>query len=273
MSQATTLVKDSDQTINDGQNAQAGPSHIPACAPKPARRKRQQQPTPQELSSLGIKVRDFAYESKLPPVKTVYRQPKQVQPSSQAESQGPKPLERTLTEPVIEPERQPGAYALADIGIADAGTQDGTPMVVDPPRSFAPKPLSRALQPTVMAVRTSTPAPQPIFMVPTSPAQPQGTLSAPLPPSSPDPFSRSQAGLHQTLSRHNSRQICAPKGRRTPLVRSPYKLRKRPLETIPSLAPPPKRPRTSRTQADSEPRLPIRRSKRTTTRGKGRGKK
>jgi hypothetical protein len=86
-----------------------------------------QQPSVSTLAGLGIKVRDFAYESKLPPIQTIYRHPRQIQPavvrttltpkhqskeseednnfsqpSSQPETR-PKKLERTPTEPVIPP--------------------------------------------------------------------------------------------------------------------------------------------------------------------------
>lgn len=50
-------------------------------APSNARQTRvSQQPSPEYLASLGIKVRDFAYESKLPPIIPVPRIPRQVQP-------------------------------------------------------------------------------------------------------------------------------------------------------------------------------------------------
>ncbi|KAH7916274.1 hypothetical protein BJ138DRAFT_1139973 [Hygrophoropsis aurantiaca] len=46
-----------------------------------------QQPTPEVLAQLGIKVRDFAYESTLPPIAPIPRVPRQMQP-------GPRPLKR-----------------------------------------------------------------------------------------------------------------------------------------------------------------------------------
>ena len=80
-----------------------------------------EQPSVALLASLGIKVRDFAYESKLPPIQPIYRHPRQIQPavvrntlkrqweddvfsqsSSQPES-SQKKLERTSTEPAIPP--------------------------------------------------------------------------------------------------------------------------------------------------------------------------
>lgn len=84
-----------------------------------------EQPTVAMLASLGIKVRDFAYESKLPPIQPIYRHPRQIQPAvvrtvlkrqwtesgeddpfSQSSSQpetSQKKLERTATEPAIPP--------------------------------------------------------------------------------------------------------------------------------------------------------------------------
>jgi hypothetical protein len=84
-----------------------------------------EQPTVAMLASLGIKVRDFAYESKLPPIQPIYRHPRQIQPAvvrtalkrqwaelgeddffSQPSSQpetSQKKLERTSTEPAIPP--------------------------------------------------------------------------------------------------------------------------------------------------------------------------
>ena len=84
-----------------------------------------EQPTVAMLASLGIKVRDFAYESKLPPIQPIYRHPRQIQPAvvrtalkrqwaeleeddffSQSNSQpetSQKKLERTSTEPAIPP--------------------------------------------------------------------------------------------------------------------------------------------------------------------------
>ena len=84
-----------------------------------------EQPSVAMLASLGIKVRDFAYESKLPPIQPIYRHPRQIQPAvvrttlkrqwaesgeddifSQSSSQpetSQKKLERTSTEPAIPP--------------------------------------------------------------------------------------------------------------------------------------------------------------------------
>lgn len=54
----------------------------------PVLRPYSQQPTVETLQSLGIKVRDFAYESTLPPIAPIPRVPRQTQPSA-------RPLKRT----------------------------------------------------------------------------------------------------------------------------------------------------------------------------------
>jgi hypothetical protein len=86
------------------------------------------QPSVLTLANLGIKVRDFAYESKLPPIQTIYCHPRQIQPavvkptlkrqwtesgeddyfsqsSSYSETDGRRKfkLERNSTEPLIPP--------------------------------------------------------------------------------------------------------------------------------------------------------------------------
>ncbi|PFH51295.1 hypothetical protein AMATHDRAFT_85206, partial [Amanita thiersii Skay4041] len=71
-----------------------------------------QQPDAQWLASLGIKVRDFAYESTLPPIAPVYYLPRQIQPDPRAlrsDLQGPstngdlikRQVERKPTEPLL----------------------------------------------------------------------------------------------------------------------------------------------------------------------------
>ncbi|KAF8914204.1 hypothetical protein CPB84DRAFT_1758696 [Gymnopilus junonius] len=91
----------------------------PRPSSKPQSKVANRQPTASELKALGIRVRDFAYESKLPPLPTIYRHPQQIQPGiarplertvtetdgsqSQSQSQTNRKLERTATEPVTEP--------------------------------------------------------------------------------------------------------------------------------------------------------------------------
>lgn len=56
--------------------------------PSVMRQAASQQPTVEMLQSLGIQVRDFAYESTLPPIASIPRVPRQIQPSA-------RPLKRT----------------------------------------------------------------------------------------------------------------------------------------------------------------------------------
>ncbi|KIJ69958.1 hypothetical protein HYDPIDRAFT_104630 [Hydnomerulius pinastri MD-312] len=60
-------------------------------APPSSAQTSSQQPSPEFLASLGIKVRDFAYESTLPAITPVPRFPRQVQPA-------PRPLKRSRRE-------------------------------------------------------------------------------------------------------------------------------------------------------------------------------
>ncbi|KAF5364338.1 hypothetical protein D9756_000189 [Leucocoprinus leucothites] len=87
-----------------------------------------EQPSVSKLLELGVKVRDFAYESTLPPVPTVYLQPRQIQPSVPKDVNDPndphyvleeerkkkvytfestRKIQRTPTEPVLETELLP----------------------------------------------------------------------------------------------------------------------------------------------------------------------
>jgi hypothetical protein len=68
------------------------PNIIPASSDaQPSVLRSSQQPTVEMLQSLGIKVRDFAYESTLPPIAPIPRVPRQIQPSA-------RPLKRTSRE-------------------------------------------------------------------------------------------------------------------------------------------------------------------------------
>jgi len=104
---------------------------------------RDPQPTTEDLARLGIKVRDFIFESTLPPVRTIYRQPRQIQPSipgqlhredtepieeSQSQSQV-RGLARTLTEPVIEPEAGPSQRR--EVGGIFAFTSSGNDIIIN----------------------------------------------------------------------------------------------------------------------------------------------
>ena len=67
---------------------------------EPSTSSKSEQPTAEQLAKLGITVRDFAYESTLPPVAPVYFLPKQIQPDPRVtrQEQGhPLPLFRQLS--------------------------------------------------------------------------------------------------------------------------------------------------------------------------------
>ncbi|KDR83980.1 hypothetical protein GALMADRAFT_236532 [Galerina marginata CBS 339.88] len=76
--------------LSRAANPKPGPSSKPQ---QQNDEERSQQPSVEELKKLGIKVRDFAYESTLPPLRTIYRHPRQIQPGV------PRPLQRQVTEP------------------------------------------------------------------------------------------------------------------------------------------------------------------------------
>ena len=131
----------------------ASTSAVPCPSNKPLRNRapklkppimvQDEQPTAADLAKLGIKVRDFAYEkTDLPPVRTIYRHPRQIQPAvnrnhgvqrqptetaedgvfSQPSQESSQPLERTVTEPVLSPlppTRQQGFLNLKDYIQAD----------------------------------------------------------------------------------------------------------------------------------------------------------
>ncbi len=88
------------------QEGSAPTSNVKSCRPRSRPRSRQPvlrdpQPTSEELARLGVRVRDFVYDTTLPPVRPVYRQPRQIQPSI------PRQLQREDTEPVDESQSQP----------------------------------------------------------------------------------------------------------------------------------------------------------------------
>ncbi|KIJ20375.1 hypothetical protein PAXINDRAFT_96585, partial [Paxillus involutus ATCC 200175] len=70
------LVNISSVVISPEEYSQAPPSNIQATSSL--------QPSPEFLASLGIKVRDFAYENTLPAITPVPRMPRQVQPAPRA---------------------------------------------------------------------------------------------------------------------------------------------------------------------------------------------
>ncbi|KAH7930670.1 hypothetical protein BV22DRAFT_1191042 [Leucogyrophana mollusca] len=78
-------------SISMSVNSSSIPFTLTLPAQEPAKHYVPQQPTPEMLAQLGIKMRDFAYESTLPPIAPVLRVPRQTQP-------GPRPLKRVRRE-------------------------------------------------------------------------------------------------------------------------------------------------------------------------------
>ncbi|OAX44031.1 hypothetical protein K503DRAFT_765354 [Rhizopogon vinicolor AM-OR11-026] len=113
-----TIVDDDDELDLPSQ-ATNPPNIIPASSsvlPSVLRPAASQQPTVEMLQSLGILVRDFAYESTLPPIAPVPRVPRQIQPSArplkraggEATSSHP-PFSREATNACTETNRKPNS--------------------------------------------------------------------------------------------------------------------------------------------------------------------
>ncbi|KAF8737936.1 hypothetical protein AX14_012118 [Amanita brunnescens Koide BX004] len=88
----------------------ASPMFLRKSEPSNLTSSKSEQPTVEQLAKLGISVRDFAYESTLPPVAPVYFLPKQVQPDprvTRPEQGHPLPLFRQLSVNTIESDRNP----------------------------------------------------------------------------------------------------------------------------------------------------------------------
>ena len=154
-----------------------------------------EQPSVAMLASLGIKVRDFAYESKLPPIQPIYRHPRQIQPAvvrttlkrqytepgeddffSQSSSQSrtsQKKLERTSTEPVIPPDPGPSA----------GGFNEYDSLQIDSQQSNI-HPESSQVPPSNFESQESEP------YVDTPPVTPRGPLRWPVPDTSNMPASQ-----------------------------------------------------------------------------------
>ncbi|KAG1873762.1 hypothetical protein DFJ58DRAFT_722028 [Suillus subalutaceus] len=101
-----------------------------------------QQPTVETLQSLGIKVRDFAYESTLPPIAPIPRVPRQTQPSA-------RPLKRTRGD-WEEEDRMPSQSSRPPFGCeaTNAGMQanskpESLVRKATEPLEFSPPPVSK----------------------------------------------------------------------------------------------------------------------------------
>ena len=158
---------------------------------KKQKTKKGQQPTAAQLAQLGIKARDFAFEeTDLPPVRTIYCHPKQIQPSVNRRrvlqreltesadkgvfaqlSQGSNcPLERTITEPVLSPPplaRQKGYLNLADYTRTDQSISFSRP--AEPQITF---PYLESSNPDDIKTPVVTPNGSLVWEPPNSPSHP-----------------------------------------------------------------------------------------------------
>lgn len=119
-----------DPATSDASSSNSIPKPVKGSGIPIMRRRllRSEQPSVSKLAELGVKVRDFAYESTLPPVPTVYLQPRQIQPSVPKDVNDPndphyvleeerkkkvytfestRKIERTPTEPALESDLLP----------------------------------------------------------------------------------------------------------------------------------------------------------------------
>src|SRR5258708_5077814 len=152
---------------------------------------RDHQPTAAQLAMLGIKVRDFAHERTLPPVRTVYRQPRQIQPSvprqlrredtepldnnQQNQSDGSSGIARTTTEPVLAGPsiaREMGGFF--EINGSTDRIVNSQPFRLHPESPGYPQ----VIQPLLASQETRT-------FVPTPTVTPNGSLQWKEPPTSP----------------------------------------------------------------------------------------
>lgn len=135
------------------------------------------QPAVAMLANLGIKVRDFAYESKLPPIQPIYRHPRQIQPAvvrntlkrqwtetgeddlfSQLSSQPEKKLERTSTEPAIPPAPGPPARMLGLTNIDDFDHDNDSPHIdSQQPNMYPESPSHSPTPPSIFESQESEP--------------------------------------------------------------------------------------------------------------------
>jgi len=211
---------------------------------------RDHQPTAAQLAMLGIKVRDFAHERTLPPVRTVYRQPRQIQPSvprqlrredtepldnniQQNQSDSRSGIARTVTEPVIE--NHPGPSIAREWG-GFFEIDGSTDRIVNsqPFRLHPESPgYSQVIQPLFASQETGT-------FVPTPTVTPNGSLQWKEPPTSSDRITPPPI-LMTRLTRHlsgfsspltplppspPSRQNSAVLSNRSPSLEKPRKRRK-----------------------------------------------
>ncbi|PPQ77684.1 hypothetical protein CVT25_011119 [Psilocybe cyanescens] len=230
---------------------------------KPPVRVDKEKPTLAYLKRLGIKIRDFAYESTLPPVPTYRIQSRQIQPAiprqlqrqstepddgSQPMSQGTQQLERRLTEPALAqetPARMP-AYANplnAHLTIDAGGFINAPATHISTNQSYQAStgnwhPYSQAGHSQLIQSQPSESSLQTIAAI---------FSSSPLTPLPSSPINGTQTpNLLSTLSNCLINSTYDMRSPAIPRVIAPrYALRKRPASTTVSSPKPPKRVRMS----------------------------
>ena len=212
----------------------------PSRAPLPILRN--EQPSIEKLAKFGVKVRDFAYESTLPPVRTIYRHPRQVQPSvprqiqredtepedgrlsqSQSQPQGiSQSVKRTLTEPVAPEEAGPSQINRmgAFLGFpASPNTEDATEsqtpdLIMDDPESSQMTPFTIDSQDSEVYVHTPiiTPSGSMQWDVNVTSSVPTSQMDTDSQMAPPEVFSYSQLGISRPASLESQQQSGSPQG-------------------------------------------------------------
>ncbi|KAF8165563.1 hypothetical protein B0H34DRAFT_793936 [Crassisporium funariophilum] len=157
-------------------NSKAGPSSR-------ARASQSQQPSAATLGSMGIKVRDFAYESTLPPIRPIFRHPRQIQPGvvranplkrERTETEDDEPfsqqsqedsqrdatkLERTSTEPAIVPTtgNAPPARMRAFVNLEDFENHDYLHLSSQKSEAYLESPKNSQMPPSTFDSQDSAP--------------------------------------------------------------------------------------------------------------------
>lgn len=246
--------------------------------PSNATSSKSEQPTAEQLAKLGITVRDFAYESTLPPVAPVYFLPKQIQPDprvTRAEQEHPLPLFRQLSvnasetdgvlaPPAIGVTRQRGFSDLRDYGpycidIPDSQESGSQPSLAYSQDEYVKTPVvtpNGSLQwqdADIGDIPTGT-AMTPLSRAATeqgSPGQATTIGSSPLSSVhssfriSPSPKARSLSPKHRARVRRRKELVPAPSGSR-------YYLRQRPGKAASAVS------GSSRTSAGQKKRIRVR---------------
>ncbi|KAF8897820.1 hypothetical protein BD779DRAFT_1667739 [Infundibulicybe gibba] len=196
------------------------PSSKPQSSHKPQNCNVNQQPSPTTLAKDGIKVRDFAYESTLPPI-APWRSP-QWRAKQEDESQGQgepskkAKLERQVTEPAIEvlnpPTRARGFFDLAECNPSEDLIINSQPI----PQSFRVVPPTFDSQDTDVYINTPLVTPNGSFQSPMKGVSPE---ESPAPEMSYQRLKLAQVSSRLCSSRDSSPLSSLPSS--LPLIPSP----------------------------------------------------